>query len=159
MHEIILTDTEDMRQQFKPNPIKVLFVGESAPVNETFFYRANSQAYRYMKQAFGDPDDFLKHFKGRGFFLDDLVLSPVNHLTPAQRRQQCEDAIPSLAERLSIYRPLVVVSLMLAIEDMVEAAINQAGLYSAAHCSVPFPGTGQQNRFLEKMAAIIPQLP
>ena len=159
MNQDVLAETERLRQKFKPSPIKVLFIGESAPVNETFFYRENSQVYRYMRKAFEEPKDFLNMFKSRGFFLDDLVLSPVNHLTPPQRRQQCMNSIPSLANRISIYRPLVVVSIMLSINEAIETAIDQSGLHSIVHYSVPFPGTGQQNRFLERMSSIIPQLP
>lgn len=159
MDGIHCSETEQLRQKYRPTPVKVVFVGESAPVNETFFYRGNSQAYRYIRKAFGEPDDFLDAFMARGFFLDDLVLTPVNDLAQPDRKRQCEAAVPSLARRLAVYRPLVVISLMLSIEDMVEDAIDQARLHSTAHCSVPFPGTGQQNRFLDKMATIIPQLP
>ena len=33
----------------------------------------------------GGCDNFLDRFKSYGWYLDDLVLNPVNHLTPPQR--------------------------------------------------------------------------
>ena len=43
-------DIEKLRQSFRPEDIKALFVGESAPAGDTFFYRGNSQMFRYMKK-------------------------------------------------------------------------------------------------------------
>jgi hypothetical protein len=57
-------------------------VGESAPDGSTFFYNENSLLHRLMNESFGNPANFLTEFKDKGFFLDDLVLYPINKIKP-----------------------------------------------------------------------------
>ena len=72
-----------LRESFKPDDIKVLFVAESPPINDTFFYSAKSGLYGYTKQVFYeffkkeiDPyNGFLDFFQSKGCYLDDLVPS------------------------------------------------------------------------------------
>jgi hypothetical protein len=95
-----------------------LFVGESAPHSGKFFYFGNTAMTRYMEAAVNsalgvdEHTAFLDRFQTLGWYLDDLVLSPVNHLTPSERQTQCKAALKSLAERIADYRPLAIVSLM-----------------------------------------------
>lgn len=72
---------EELRHSFRPDEINTLFVGESPPHGGDFFYRCDSLLYRAKRCAFGEPEDFLADFKSRGFFLDDLVLTPINKIT------------------------------------------------------------------------------
>ncbi|WP_038976047.1 hypothetical protein [Bradyrhizobium japonicum] len=55
--------TEALRASFRPDEITTLFVGESAPINGTFFYDGNSLMLRYMQRAveaaIPDEGDFL----------------------------------------------------------------------------------------------------
>ncbi len=150
---------ERLRHSFRPDRITTLFVGESAPIGGTFFYDGNSQLYRYMRAAFDGRDDFLTEFKAKGFFLDDLVLLPVNHLTPSKRFELHRKWQPSLALRISEYRPLAVVSMMIGIKEVVEGAVAMAGLLNVSHYAVPFAGNGQQLRFRQEMSRILPLLP
>jgi hypothetical protein len=39
-----------------------------------------------VERALGEGGDFLERFKAYGWYLDDLVLIPVNRLEPAERR-------------------------------------------------------------------------
>ena len=87
--------------------------------------------------------NFLEQFKARGWYLDDLVLTPVNHLRRAERRRRCRDAQKSLAERIAEYQPGAIVSLLLSIKDIVGAAAISAGS-DAPLLAVPFPGTGSR---------------
>jgi hypothetical protein len=62
-----------------------VFVGESAPANGRFFYDGNTRFTRHMQNAFDvayGPSDvaFLTRFKSFGWYLDDLVLTPVNEV-------------------------------------------------------------------------------
>ena len=43
---------ENLRNNYKPNNVDVLFVGESRPQGGTFFYQENSALYRETKKAF-----------------------------------------------------------------------------------------------------------
>jgi hypothetical protein len=157
-----LGDVEATRLKFRPQRIRTLFVGESAPASGDFFYHGNSNMLRYTKEVvesvFGKTDDFLGAFKSYGWYLDDLVLTPVNQLGPQDRRAKCREAQNSLAVRIAEYRPEAIVSMLVGIEKIVEAAATEARSI-APRFSVPFPGNGQQARFRVKMAEILPKLP
>ena len=71
--------------------------------------------------------DFLDRFKAYGWYLDDLVLEPVNRMTWSERLATCRNACASLADRIAEYRPGAIVSILLRIKDIVEAAAISAG--------------------------------
>jgi hypothetical protein len=157
---------EATRAKFRPDRITTLFVGESAPASGDFFYYGNTGMTRYMRRAvesaLGQSSDFLERFKAYGWYLDDLVLTPVNHLTKSserkERKAKCREAQCSLAVRIAEYQPLAIVSLLLGIRNFVDAAAKKAGC-DACRYAVHFPGNGQQALFLTDMASIIPKLP
>lgn len=153
---------EAVRARYRPERIVTLFVGESAPYNGAFFYCGDSAMLRHMQRAvelaLGESDNFLDRFKAYGWYLDDLVLTPVNQLTKSQRKAKCLAAQPSLADRIATYRPEAIVSVLLVIKPFVDAAAIMAGI-TAPRYAVPFPGMGQQARFQADIAAIIPKLP
>jgi hypothetical protein len=153
---------EATRARFRPERIATLFVGESAPAGGDFFYYGNSGMTRYMRRAMesalGESSDFLERFKSYGWYLDDLVLTPVNDLTKSEREAKCRDALSSLATRIEEYRPQAIVSLLFKIKNIVDAAATMARC-NAPRFAVPFPGNGQQTRFHAAMVSIVPKLP
>lgn len=157
----MMSPTEVLRASFRPAIITTLFVGESAPHNGTFFYDGNNAMLSYISRATASVlggGDFLQRFKAAGWYLDDLVLTPINHLTMPERKLLCLGAQSDLAKRIAIYRPEAIVSLLKFIHPTVEAAAREAGSTAPLY-SVPFPGTGQQGRFALAMAEIVPRLP
>ncbi len=78
-----MSNFENVRRSYRPRRITTLFVGESAPHGGTFFYNRNSGLFREIRKAFQGTESFLEDFKRNGFYLDDLVLEPVNHLERA----------------------------------------------------------------------------
>jgi hypothetical protein len=158
----MVEDVETIRAKYRPARITTLFVGESAPHGGAFFYRGDSGMSRYMRgvveQVLGTSDDFLKTFKAYGWYLDDLVLTPVNHLSNSQRRTLCHAAQQSLAERIADYQPESIVSLLKSIEPFVRGAAIAAGSNATLY-AVPFPGMGQQVKFRDAMTQLVPKLP
>jgi hypothetical protein len=150
---------ERLRRRYRPATIATLFVGESPPAGNAFFYAGIGTLYRHMKLAFGGGDDFLDAFAARGFYLDDLVLVPVNRLAGPERRRLHREWILSLARRLRSHRPKAVVVLLKSIARAVDAAMVEAGLAHLPQHVVPYPGMGNQRRFLETVKRIIPTLP
>ena len=154
---------EETRARYRPGRITTLFVGESPPQSGKFFYYGNTALAHHMSSAMraaglvGDGE-FLDTFKSYGCYLYDLVLEPVNRMTWSKRRAACRNAGASLADRIAEYRPLAIVSLLLRIKDIVEAAAISAGS-DAPRYAVPFPSVGQQARFLREMVDILPKLP
>lgn len=156
-----MSDLEKLRRSFRPKHISTLFVGESPPHGGTFFYRGDSLLHDKMKESFAAGANFLAEFKAKGFFLDDLVLYPVNQIRDDKDRDEHRrNGVSSLAQRMADYKPAAVVALMCAIEPMVVNAMRQAGLSHAQLYVTPFPARPEhQQRFKAKMAEIIPKLP
>jgi hypothetical protein len=156
-----MTEVERLRQNFKPEPIRTLFIGESPPHGGNFFYQADSRLYRAMEKAFGGRPDFLAWFKSRGYFLDDLVLHPINKIKDKrERRKQRLESVVFLAQRLAYYKPAAVVVVMCAIEPEVRDAMRRGGVPQSVPIYVtPFPSFGNQKRFQAKMVEIISRLP
>jgi hypothetical protein len=149
---------EELRKSFRPDRITTLFVGESAPHSGRFFYCGNSSLFYAMKRALGGQASFLDDFKSMGFYLDDLVLVPVNKLVRQERAKLRSESIAGLAERLTEYKPNAVVVVMRAIKPMVEQAMIKAGLSFEPRCT-PHPAFGNWTRFHVAMTEIIDSLP
>jgi hypothetical protein len=155
---IEMNHLEDLRKSFRPVRITTLFVGESAPASGRFFYGGDSSLFHAMKRAFGNQGTFLEDFKDKGFYLDDLVITPINKLERHERLRQRQEAIPELANRLIEYRPKAVVVVMRAILPTVLKAMRMAGISYEPFC-VPHPAFGNWTRFSNAMKEIIDSLP
>ena len=149
---------EKLRKSFYPDCITTLFVGESAPASGRFFYSSNSSLFRAMKRVFGDRESFLEDFKRNGFYLDDLVLTPINKMERRERSSRRQEAVPELAKRLVEYKPEAVVVVMRAILPKVRQAMQIAGMPYEPFC-VPHPAFGNWTRFSNAMKEIIDDLP
>jgi hypothetical protein len=149
---------EDLRKSFRPACITTLFVGESAPDSGRFFYSANSSLFHAMKKAFGSHGMFFDDFKRNGFYLDDLVLTPINKLEKHERSRLRQTSIAEFAVRLSEYKPKAIVIVMQAIKPMVQEAMRKAGISYEPFCT-PHPAFGNSSRFHTAMTEIIDKLP
>lgn len=113
---------------------------------------------RLLGPKLNTSPSFLAAFMRAGYYLDDLVLRPVNGLGTPERKRCHRESVPSLAERLRTYRPLAVVSFMKAIAPAVRDACTLAELPCPQY-AVSFPGNGRQADFRNEMNAILPRLP
>lgn len=154
-------DVEPLRTSYRPAKIKVLFAGESAPVGGDFFYKQTGQVHGQFRQVLaphiGDSPSFVEAFKQAGFYLDDLVLKPVNMHSGSKRKALHAANVESLAERLTTYRAPLVVAFMKGIAAPVKAGIAASGV-SCQFEVVPFPGNGRQAEFRSAITAILPML-
>ena len=148
---------EELRRSFRPDRVTALFVGESAPASGSFFYSGNSTLFREMKKAFGNADSFLDDFKMKGFYLDDLSLTPINKLSSRERNRHRREAIAGFTERLFQYKPKAIVIVMRAIVPMIREAMDNAGISYEPSC-VCHPAFGNSRRFQSEMMKVIPQL-
>ncbi len=158
-----MTSIETIRLAFRPDRIMTLFIGESAPISGDFFYCGGTALERVMRSAIegslgSTSGDFLGTFKGYGWYLDDLVLTPVDHLRGQARRAPCEAAPASLAERIAEYRPLMIVSLLRSICVDVEEAMKTANC-RVEHINTPFPVNWHEKAFKTQMRSNWPLLP
>jgi hypothetical protein len=149
----------EIRERYRPELIKVLFVGEAPPISGRFFYRGNNRLLDHMRDVLEergkDDDAFLESFRERGWYLDDLVTAPITDIR--KRRAKCLKARDSLAERIIKYNPLAIVCLLRGIGDDVEIAAHRAGSKLRPYV-VPFAGHSHQGEFKEEMRRILPSL-
>jgi len=156
-----------LRQRYRPERIKVLFVAESPPESSDeevrFFYNPRQERWDHMYRAVmqavfpefeyrpGEKDNWLRRFQERGYYLIDATDRPVNHLSPAERRRELGLAVDG---KLSEIRGLVapstpIVLVKKAIFAAFHRPLREAG-YNVIHESfLPFPSHGHQARFVE----------
>ena len=158
-----LVDTEGLRKSYRPERIIVLLVGEAPPPNGTFFYRCDSNLFGYTKEAFAtafnlqfnSDTDFLTFFRGRGFFLDDLRLQPINRVDRSRQRQA---AVSSLAIRIQDYHSMYVIAVMKGIEPHVRQAASLAAVQPTVVRAVDFPAHGHHPDYVTGLTAILREL-
>ena len=152
---------EKIRASYRPENIKVLFVGESPPESGDFFY-VESLMTTFVSRPFEsrfniqfkDNQDFLVFFQKQQCYLDDLCLEPVDTLPLAERRLKLQESVLPFSERLAEMKPLIVVSILKRIEKYVLEAVRLSGIETTFY-SVPFPGFGNQTRFNEEVIKIL----
>jgi len=152
---------EQIRQSYRPEEVRILFVGESPPESGGFFY-VESLMTTFVSRPFEsrfniqfkDNQDFLEFFQKQQCYLDDLCLEPVDTLPPAERRLKLQENVLPFSERLVDMKPLIVVSVLKRIEKYVLEAVRLSGIETTFY-SVPFPGFGNQTRFKEDVSEIL----
>ena len=148
---------ENLRANYRPDIIRVLFIGESPPASGMFFYRENSTLYYATKEAFNNPSNFLIKFQNWGFFLDDLVRFPINRFDDVKRKAERLGHQDELAARLINYQPLAVVTVMKGIKSHVDKAIELAGL-AVKNYALPFPWSKQYRiQYVNGLRKLLPE--
>ena len=143
-----------IRNNNKPNTVKVLYIGESPPNRGTFFYGANSNLFRCIRKAFakvigetvGDGFNFLKYFKDNNFYLDDLCLDPVNNKTDSEKIILRQQGIEPLSKRINVFSPQAIIILMKGIESEVRESIKRSDLAVSHIFVTTFPSFNQANK-------------
>ena len=135
-----------LREQFRPERVRWLFVGESSPAGGTHFYRANSIFFRATQEAFAaalgsdvpSGPAFLHVLRGRGCWLVDLASEPVNRLPDEARRAAVEAGRDRLAGLISETGPERIVVVKASIAPDVRDAARSAG-FKGEVLELPFP--------------------
>ena len=157
-----MNDFNDLRQQYKPQKINVLFIADAPAAGSRFFYRKNSELFKAVKSAFtqvfgefADKDEFLNFYRDFGCYLDNICLVPVKHLSPKEQNEERRRGIPSLAERIAEMQPRLIIITMKAIEKYALEAISlsKAGSIEKV-ASIPFP-LGSMTNFNNSISGII----
>src|SRR5258707_13076900 len=115
------TSHERLRRQYRPEKVRLLFIGEAPPASGRFFYQQDSGLYRAIRDAFCaiDPsvadEPFLRSFQKAGCYLIDTCAEPVAHLDTRSRRAACLAREPFLSRRISRLQPTAIVILLRSI--------------------------------------------
>jgi len=142
---------EDLRRRFRPERVRLLFIGEAPPASGLFFYRRDSGLYRAMRDAFHaiDPSvneqNFLSLFQAAGCYLVDLCPDPVDRLDLQSRRAICRNSEAPLARSIARLDPYMVITVVRSIEENVTMAASHAG-WQGPFLHLPYPGRWSRHR-------------
>jgi hypothetical protein len=152
-----------LRESFKPEKIKLLFIAESPPKNDTFFYSEKSGFYNYTKQIFNElfqdeidkSKSFLHFFQNKGCFLDDLCHKPKTYKEICKELRENKNGecnyVKKLQCRLASYNPQAIIITPKRIDGFVREAIKQSKITINPELifTLPFPGMGSQIKYME----------
>ena len=142
---------ESLRRQYRPERVRILFVGEAPPVSGRFFYQRDSGLYRVLRDTFIaafpalPKDEFLEAFRDFGCYLVDLCGQPVDHLSRGKRITICCAGEVRLARTIRTLRPIVIITLVRSIRASVIRAQMMVG-WSGMHLELPYPGRWKHHR-------------
>src|ERR1700691_1734158 len=159
-----LESRERLRRHYRPQRVRILFVGEAPPASARFFYHADSGLYRAIGETFvvaipslqSSKDEFLKSFRAMGCYLVDLCGKPVDRMDPGSRRRICEAGEARLARRLRQLRPKIVITVVRSIGGNVRRAEARAR-WSGLHMELAYPGRWHRFRmaFRRKLTPLL----
>jgi hypothetical protein len=160
-HGLTRTEYVRLRASYLPEHRKIVFVLESPPKSGLYFYNPEGRVSEplfgaMMKDIIGikprSKDEGLREFATRGFLLIDATYTPVNqdHLSLQERNKRILGDLPVLIDELHVYVGpdtgvvLVKANVCTLLEPILTAhgfpILNRGRI-------IPFPSTGQQNRF------------
>jgi len=168
----------ERRARWKPDRVRLLLIAESAPddggdlASRRFFYDGNLTSkdglFREVVRALYDNPPltsganakmpWLEKLRADGVYLIDLAPVPVNYQSPSERAaalQRNLEATVSLATELT---PDGIVLVKQNVFDLMEQPLRAAGLPPLHDAMIPFPGSGQQERFRERFADALARL-
>ena len=140
-------------RKFRPAKIEVLLVAEAPPTAlDRYFYftdvREHDDLFRYVYRAVLEREptrerkaEHLAELCDRGVFLIDLSPDPL-------REELLSAFVPGLARRCRQLNPGKIILIKTTVYDAAYQALVDAEL-PVIDERVPFPGSGQQRRFLE----------
>lgn len=143
----------ELALQYKPEKVKILFIGEAPGRADKNFYLGNNNLYRTVivafKELYGEfssRDEFLAFFKSAGCFLDHIGLEHTERHDMAKRKANRQNGISSLSEKLKTYQPETVIIVMKALEKQVQQAIDLSGIQSIQNqATVSYPAGSNTN--------------
>ncbi len=161
-------ELEQLRQQYQPETIKLIFVTEAVQPGNVFFYRKNSNVFRAVKEAFAqvfggfeNDEEFLAFFKENGCYVDYLCPVLINGLTPEVRQQVRTAGIKPLSGCLALLQPKVVVTVMKVLEKEVLEAVRLSGITSVLFTkAIVFPAHSKTNadKCVSELVGILEEL-
>ena len=147
---------EQAAAKYRPDEVRLLLVAEAPPeAADRYFYfdRVDSQdsLFRYVVRALlreepsRDKAEQLGRLRDRGVFLIDLKPDP------KRGEKSLRPYVENLVARARALRPDHVITIKTNVCDLCQRPHREAGL-DVSDERVPFPGSGQQTRFVDAMS-------
>jgi hypothetical protein len=150
--------------RFRPDPVETLLVAEAPPsALDRYFYfdyvPTQDSLFRHVVEGVlgerptRDKVPYLEELRNRGTFLIDQSEEPF-----ASRREALPACVPGLVARCRAITPARIILISVGCYDTAYEPLRSAGL-PVVDARLPFPGSGQQRRFLEGFALALRQWP
>src|SRR6266853_5403644 len=136
---------ERLRKRYRPDRVRILFVGEAPPASGRFFYQGDSGLYRAIRDTFVaafptlGKAEFLQSFRSLGCYLVDLCGEPVDQMNMRARQRICLAGEVRLGRTLRQLGPKIIVTVVRSIGGNVRRAEEWAS-WSGLHVELPYPG-------------------
>jgi hypothetical protein len=167
MTELHLAKYKKMREAYRPERIKAIFILESPPKSGKYFYNpdgtVHEQLFRAMMEFIeikpSSKQDGLQAFRSQGFILVDASYAPVNDFKGKARDEAILREYDSLLRDLNLLNPNKDVPLILVkanVYELLRERLGEAGFRVVNNdIKIPFPGSGRQKEFRDKLAAVV----
>lgn len=137
-----------------PEKISILFISKAASGNGKHFYKADTELFRAIRNAFEEQfgmfennDSFFLFFKSCGCYLDHLCLHQLNKENKLNLHTEKKLCINFLADRIKTYQPKMIIIMMKEIIPEVEEAIRISSITSIQKIkAASFPSMSERNR-------------
>jgi hypothetical protein len=150
--------------RFRPAVVDTLLVAEAPPsALDRYFYfedvETHDSLFRHVVEAVlgerptRDKLPYLDELRERGFFLIDMSVDPFE-----SRRETLPRCVDDVIARCRALAPRRVILIAVGVYDLAFEPLVAAGL-PVVDARVPFPGSGQQRRFLEEFGEALRRQP
>jgi hypothetical protein len=164
---------DDLRHHWKPELVRLLLVGESAPdpgaAEHRFFYaptlERRDNLFRGVVEALYEPiprgssgqpkRPWLERLHTDGVYLADLVPFPVDKLTSGERRRARREHVAALVKQAEALDPSGIIVCHAPTFLEVAPALRAAELPLLHDDALPFPLGNMRARFVEGMRAAL----
>lgn len=151
-----------LRDKYKPNKVKFLFVGESRPYSGNYFYCKNSYLYFYTKKAFEQAgiDFSIQTFKNMGCWLYDVCDEPVNKgLSKAERRKLIINGLNNLENVVNELKPEYVFVVKKGDMKLAFEKVCSVGYISGITTfNLHFPSCSWQEKYADELEKILKRI-
>jgi len=153
-----------LRDQYKPDNLKVIFILESPPVSGKYFYDDNSKSDLFVvmmeiiKYKETSKHDGLRTFQKAGYFITDATYTPVNKMLEKERNLEILKNLFGLIDDLK----------KLTKDKKVKIILIKKNIYNLLVCPlkvlkfnvinkeyIPFPGSGHARECINKINKIL----
>jgi hypothetical protein len=159
----------DLREKFRPEKFRAIFVAESPPASGGYFYdpngRVTEKLFSALMKAIGfkykeaTKTDGLLEFQCRGLFLLDATYRPVNKLPPPDRNNQILEDYPKLLDDLRAIKGIESIPIILVKKDvcrLLEPKLDEDGFNVANQGQLLyFPSHSRERKFQTQLKAIL----
>ncbi|MFA7191765.1 MAG: hypothetical protein WC089_00485 [Candidatus Paceibacterota bacterium] len=162
---------KDLRKEYVPNKIDTVFILESVPSADSYFYNIET-SNRTVINTFArllnieNPKEFtpsyiLDKFVNKNYIILDALYEPIDKLSSKERRQKIKDNKLEIKKELTNLvkdKNIKIILVSKYVYEELAGALREDGwniLNKEKGGMVPFPGNGWQKKFIRIVLALL----